>query len=108
MTTEIHPSDALRAQLIGSVLSPADAAYDEARRVHNGMIDRRPALLARCHGAADVQAAVRFELKELDGLIQAVVPNTSGITRAHLEDLRHRIDEALKGKLATGQATTTT
>jgi hypothetical protein len=56
----------------------------------------------------DIQAAVRFELKELDGLIQAVVPNTSGITRAHLEDLRHRIDEALKGKLATGQATTTT
>ena len=55
----------------------------------------------------DIQAAVRFELKELDGLIQSVVPNTSGITRAHLEDLRHRIDEALKGKLATGQATTT-
>ena len=60
MTTESHPSDALRTQLIGSVLSPADAGYDEARRVHNGMIDRRPALLARCYGAADVQAAVRF------------------------------------------------
>ena len=60
MTTEAHPSDALRAQIAGSVLSPSDAAYDDARRVHNGLIDRRPALVARCHGTADVQAAVRF------------------------------------------------
>jgi|RhiMetdeSRZDD1v2_1073273.scaffolds.fasta_scaffold205700_2 FAD/FMN-containing dehydrogenase len=60
MTTEVHPSDALRPQLAGSVLSPSDAAYDDARRVHNGLIDRRPALVARCHGTADVQAAVRF------------------------------------------------
>ena len=60
MTTEAHPSDALRAQIAGSVLSPSDAAYEDARRVHNGLIDRRPALVARCHGTADVQAAVRF------------------------------------------------
>ena len=60
MTTEALPGDALRAQLAGSVLSPSDAAYDEARRVHNGLIDRRPALVARCSGTADVQAAVRF------------------------------------------------
>ncbi|MGH7365639.1 MAG: FAD-binding oxidoreductase [Candidatus Rokuibacteriota bacterium] len=60
MTTEAHPSDALRAQIAGSVLSPSDPAYEEARRVHNGLIDRRPALVARCHGTADVQAAVRF------------------------------------------------
>jgi FAD/FMN-containing dehydrogenase len=60
MTTDIHPSDTLRAQLIGSVLAPSDAGYDDARRVHNGMIDRRPALVARGYGTADVQAAVRF------------------------------------------------
>ena len=30
------------------------------RRIQNGLIDRRPALIARCHGTADVQAAVRF------------------------------------------------
>jgi FAD/FMN-containing dehydrogenase len=60
MTTEAHPSDALRAQIAGSVLTPPDAAYEDARRVHNGLIDRRPALVARCHGTADVQAAVRF------------------------------------------------
>ena len=60
MTAELHPSDALRAQIAGSVLSPSDPEYENARRIHNGLIDRRPALVARCHGTADVQAAVRF------------------------------------------------
>ena len=50
---------ALRAQLAGEVLGAGDAAYEAARRVHNGMIDRRPGLIARCRGIADVQAAVR-------------------------------------------------
>ena len=60
MPTEMHPTDVFRAQIAGSVLSPSDAAYEDARRVHNGLIDRRPALVVRCHGTADVQAAVRF------------------------------------------------
>ena len=60
MTTEARPVDTLRPQLAGAVLSPSDPGYDEARRIHNGMIDRRPALVVRCHGTADVQAAVRF------------------------------------------------
>jgi FAD/FMN-containing dehydrogenase len=60
MTTETHPTVTLRAQIAGSVLSPSDAAYEDARRVHNGLIDRRPELVVRCHGTADVQAAVRF------------------------------------------------
>ena len=60
MTTEAQLSDALRGQVAGPVLSPLDPAYEDARRVHNGLIDRRPALVARCHGTADVQAAVRF------------------------------------------------
>jgi hypothetical protein len=51
----------------------------------------------------DIQAAARFELKELDALIRAVTANKSGITRAHLEDLTHRIGEALKGKAAAGE-----
>lgn len=50
----------LRANLRGSLLTPGDAAYDEARRIHNGMFVRRPALIARCVGTADVVDAVRF------------------------------------------------
>src|SRR5882724_10308885 len=70
MTAEPHPSDALRAQIAGSVLSPSDPEYENARRIHNGLIDRRPALVARCYGTADVQAAVRFAREH--GLLVAV------------------------------------
>jgi FAD/FMN-containing dehydrogenase len=44
----------------GLVLTPADAAYDEARRVWNGAIDRRPAWIARCLDESDVAASIRF------------------------------------------------
>src|SRR5262245_46215504 len=42
------------------VVSPDHQAYDEARTVWNGTVDRRPRLIARCLGTADVAAAVRF------------------------------------------------
>ena len=48
----------LRGKLRGELITPADAAYDAARKVYNGMIDRRPALIARCADAADVMAGV--------------------------------------------------
>jgi FAD/FMN-containing dehydrogenase len=48
------------AALRGPLLRPGDNGYDEARKVWNGMIDRRPTLIARCAGVADVIAAVRF------------------------------------------------
>ena len=49
----------------GRLLRPGDPGYDEARKVHNGLIDKRPALIARCAGAADIADAVRLgrELK---------------------------------------------
>ncbi|MGJ7917957.1 FAD-binding protein [Massilia sp. LXY-6] len=52
--------DAFKATLRGPVLQPGEPGYDEARAVWNAMIDRRPALIARCSGTADVMAAVRF------------------------------------------------
>ena len=51
---------ALAASLRGQLIRPADPAYDDARRIWNGMIDRYPALIARCTGVADVIAAVNF------------------------------------------------
>ena len=50
----------LASQLRGEAILPGDPAYEEARRVWNGMIDRRPAVVARCRGVADVIACVRF------------------------------------------------
>ena len=50
----------LRTAFRGSLIVPGDDEFDEARRVWNGMIDRRPGLIAQCSGAADVIAAVNF------------------------------------------------
>ncbi|CAN7388262.1 FAD-binding oxidoreductase [Variovorax sp. LjRoot130] len=59
---QLQQSDvaAFAAQISGGVFGAADAAYDEARKVWNGTVDRRPALIARCMKDSDVQAAVRF------------------------------------------------
>ena len=50
----------LTQRLRGPLLLPAHADYEEARRVWNGNVDRRPALIARCAGVADVLESVRF------------------------------------------------
>jgi FAD/FMN-containing dehydrogenase len=49
-----------QAGLRGLLIQPNDAGYDEARKVYNGMIDRRPRLIVRCLDVADVMAAVNF------------------------------------------------
>ena len=51
---------ALEASFRGELVRPDDAGYDAHRKVWNGSIDRRPALIARCAGVADVRAAVGF------------------------------------------------
>jgi hypothetical protein len=60
----------LQATFGGELVRPGDASYDERRRIWNGSIDRRPALIARCAGVADVIAAVRFARRV--GLVVAV------------------------------------
>ncbi len=52
--------DELRMRMRGPLLRVGDPGYDEARVVFNGMFDRRPALILRCRGAADVMDAVQF------------------------------------------------
>ena len=60
----------LQERFGGQVLDPDSAGYDQARRVFNGLFDRRPALIARCSGAADVIAAVNYARRK--GLLLSV------------------------------------
>src|SRR3954453_10346702 len=60
----------LRHAMRGELIPPADPAYETARSVWNGMIDRRPAIVARCADADDVATAVGFARSE--GLTVAV------------------------------------
>ena len=61
---------ALRQQLRGTLLQPADAGYDAARTLFNAMIDKRPRLIAQCANVADVMICVRFARQH--GLLLAV------------------------------------
>ncbi len=62
--------DALRAGFSGELIAPGEPGYDEARKVFNAMIDRRPAVIARCANTADVAAAVNAGREH--GLVVAV------------------------------------
>ena len=53
----------LAKTFLGQLLTPADAGYEDARQVHNGLIDKRPALIVRCHGVADVVDAIKVAQK---------------------------------------------
>lgn len=71
--TSAIPPDAvaeLRAALRGALLLPGEQGYDEARIIWNAMVDRRPALVVRAAGAADVVQAVNFA--RTHGLVLAV------------------------------------
>jgi FAD/FMN-containing dehydrogenase len=52
--------DSLRSRFRGEIIQPGDPSYDSARKVYNAMIDKRPAVIARCVDSADVMAAVDF------------------------------------------------
>jgi FAD/FMN-containing dehydrogenase len=91
--------------MCGEVLCPEDRGYDEARRLWNGMIDRRPLLIARCLGLTDVAETIRFARNHdvpmtvrggghgvsgkavLDG---AVLLDLSAMKHVHVDPARHR------------------
>ncbi len=62
--------EAFKGGLRGQLIKPGDPGYDDARKVYNGMIDRRPALIARCANVADVIRAVNFASE--NGLVLAI------------------------------------
>lgn len=69
----------------GQLLRPADQGYDDVRRVHNGLIDKRPAAIARCHGVADVVDAVQLaRTLGLDVSVRGGGHNVAG--RATIDD----------------------
>src|SRR5437868_3019853 len=62
--------DQLKSSFRGDIIQPTDATYESARKVNNGMIDKRPRLIARCVNVADVMAAVEFGRE--NGLLTAI------------------------------------
>ena len=62
MSTVISPAQARRelSGFQGRLIGPDDVDYDEARKVYNGMIDKRPALIARCATIEDISRTVAF------------------------------------------------
>ncbi|MBB3086020.1 FAD-binding oxidoreductase [Geodermatophilus sabuli] len=82
----------LRSEVTGPVHGPADDGYDDARRVWNGAVDRRPAVVVQCASTADVAAAVRYARSE--GLEVAVrggahsIPGLSSVDGGLVIDLR--------------------
>jgi FAD/FMN-containing dehydrogenase len=103
----------LRETIRGDVIGPADPGYDAARFAWNGMIDKRPALIVRCTGQADVIAAVQFARSQ--GMEIAVrggghslpgFSTTDGGVVIDLSGMRGvRVDEAAMRVVVEGGAT---
>ncbi len=77
--------DDFRSAFGGIVVSPDDDAYEKARRVHNGYIDRRPAVIARCRQTSDVVEALAFARdRDLEVAVRGGGHNVAG--RAVVDD----------------------
>ncbi len=70
MPTTTQSRDDVRSTFRGELIDPETPGYDRARSLHNAMVDRRPALIARCRDVADVRAAL--DLAQREGLEVAV------------------------------------
>jgi FAD/FMN-containing dehydrogenase len=86
MTVALDPAlvSDLAAQVSGPVLGPEDEGYDAARSVHNGLIDRRPAVIVRCRKASDVAPALALARREgLEVSVRGGGHNVAGRAVAH-------------------------
>ena len=75
--------DGLSERVRGEVITPDDAGYEEARKVYNAMIDRRPSVVVRCTSTDDVVAAVELRARER-------APRGGSRRRSQRPRLRHR------------------
>jgi len=81
LTSSLVESDVspLRENFSGAILLPGDEAFEDARKIHNGMIDRRPAIIARCTGSADVIDALAFAIdNDLEVAVRGGGHNVAG------------------------------
>src|SRR6185436_7877463 len=97
----------------GELVRPDSANYDSARKVWNGMIDRRPACIARCRTTADVQAAIRFARdNSLPIAIRGGGHNAAGLAVVDgglvidLSEMREVVVDAAKRTARAGGGTT--
>jgi FAD/FMN-containing dehydrogenase len=73
------PLAELAKSFMGQIVQPEDPAYEETRKVHNGLIDKRPALIARCRGVADVIDALQLaQERKLEVAVRGGGHNVAG------------------------------
>lgn len=102
----------LRSNVLGELLAPGDAGYEQARRLYNAMIDKRPAFIAVCRDVADVIAAVNFARKQrLEIAVRGGGHNGAGLGSVQdglVIDLREmrgvRVDPAARTATVAGGA----
>jgi FAD/FMN-containing dehydrogenase len=102
----------LRARFTGRLITPADGAYDEARRLWNAALDRKPALIAQCANAEDVSAAIEFARAHgLEVSVRGGAHNAAGVAAADgavmidLSRMRHvAVDPVARRACAGGGA----
>jgi FAD/FMN-containing dehydrogenase len=105
-----QPIAQLAERFFGEILQPGDPDYEAVRRVHNGLVDKRPALIARCRGVADIVDAVAFAREhDLEVSVRGGGHNVAG--RAAIDDglmidlaLMRGIEVAAKARTVRAQA----
>jgi hypothetical protein len=85
-TTTIETVGELGQRFSGAVLTPETPGYDEMRRVHNGLVDKRPAVIARCLNTADVVDAVTLGHERGSNSRSVVAATTSPAGRSPMAD----------------------
>jgi FAD/FMN-containing dehydrogenase len=99
---------ALRGKLDGQVVSPEDSEFEEARKVWNGMIDKRPAVIVRCRTVEDVVAAIGFARdNDLQATTRGGGHNVAGLAIADgvlVVDLSPMNDVAVDSDRSTARA----